>query len=441
MSPLLAIATKDLTQLVRDRMGFFFTAIFPLVFGVLFGLIFSQGGGSAPEVRVALVDEDGSEASGAYADRVEAIGPLSVERFETRQEAEDTVRTGRRAAMVLIPGGFGEAMRDPFFGGEVSIEVAIDPSQPFAQGVIEGLLTQTLFTELIDRFQDPGRARELIANSREALIESDGLNPLQRALMGTVFNSVDDLLANVEAQQAGDIPADNLGRDEPGAAADAPGAFMPFEIAISDLRAEERPGPRNAFEITIPQANAWALMGCVIGFGMSLVIERSRGTLTRLRLSPVPRWQVLGGKALGCFITAVLVQAAMVVFGVLVFKVRVGDPAKLALAIGSAATAFVGVMMLLAVLGKSEGASEGIGRAVLLVLALGGGAGVPLAFMPSWMQSAASVSPFKWSILAVEGAIWRGYSWGELALPCGVLIGIGVVGFVLGAALFRWSND
>ena len=440
MPAFVAIAIKDLTQLVRDRMGFFFTAIFPLIFGVLFGLIFSQGADGPPEVRVALVDEDASPRSARFIERIEALGPLAIQRYDDRAAGEQTVRRGRRAALVVIPEGFGEAMGDPFFGDGVRLEVAIDPAQPFAQGVIEGLLTQSLFVSLIETFQDPARARALVVRSRETLAQAPGLNPVERGLLGTVFASVDNLLANLETDQP---PANGQGETGPdSSAADAATpVFNPFQVEFSDLRPNQRPGPRNAFEITIPQANAWALMGCVIGFGMSLVIERSRGTLTRLRLSPMARWQVLAGKALGCFITAVLVQAAMVLIGLLVFKIRVGDPMKLAVAIVSASTAFVGVMMLLAVAGRSEGSSEGIGRAVLLVLALGGGAGVPLAFMPAWMQSAAAVSPFKWSILAVEGAIWRGYAWDEMLLPCGVLVGIGVVGFAVGASLFRWSHE
>jgi ABC-2 type transport system permease protein len=62
---------------------------------------------------------------------------------------------------------------------------------------------------------------------------------------------------------------------------------------------------------------------------------------------------------------------------------------------------------------------------------------VPLFAMPAWMQAAGTVSPVKWSILALEGAIWRGFTPAELAVPCAVLLAVGVAGFLLGAWRYR----
>ena len=75
----------------------------------------------------------------------------------------------------------------------------------------------------------------------------------------------------------------------------------------------------------------------------------------------------------------------------------------------------------------------------LMVMAMIGGGMVPLMFLPGWLQDIASVSPVKWSILALEGAIWRDFSYAELAGPCGVLVGMGAVCFVVGTRAFRWS--
>jgi ABC-2 type transport system permease protein len=62
---------------------------------------------------------------------------------------------------------------------------------------------------------------------------------------------------------------------------------------------------------------------------------------------------------------------------------------------------------------------------------------IPLFVMPSWMQTVSNASPVKWGILALEGATWRGFSASEMALPVGVLLGVGVAGFALGVRLFR----
>ena len=49
----------------------------------------------------------------------------------------------------------------------------------------------------------------------------------------------------------------------------------------------ERTGPQNAYEISFPQGCIWGIMGCAAAFGITLVVERTRGTLVRLRMAPI----------------------------------------------------------------------------------------------------------------------------------------------------------
>ena len=109
----------------------------------------------------------------------------------------------------------------------------------------------------------------------------------------------------------------------------------------------------------------------------------------------------------------------------------------MAAVIASAGVGFTDLTLLMAGLSRSEEGSDGLGRAALTVLALIGGGAVPLAFMPAGMLAASHVSPFKWAVLAFEGALWRGFAAREMLLPLGVLLGIGVLGFVVGALLLR----
>jgi ABC-2 type transport system permease protein len=124
----------------------------------------------------------------------------------------------------------------------------------------------------------------------------------------------------------------------------------------------------------------------------------------------------------------------------LIFGIEVASYFKLMLGLVIAAGSFVGVMMLLSVLGKTERAASGIGWAVLLVFAMIGGGMLPLFFMPDWLKALSSISPIKWGILALEGAIWRDFSFGELLQPYLILSGFGLVSFFIGVRLFRWSE-
>lgn len=229
-------------------------------------------------------------------------------------------------------------------------------------------------------------------------------------------------------------------------AGDAGGAansgWQPVRI---ERRAVERRGaaqagpglPRSPFAICFPQGIVWGAMACAATFAVSLLTERTRGTLPRLTMAPLARWHVLAGKAGACFVTTVALIALLLLVARLGFGVRPDSLPRLAAAIVCVAVAIVGLMMVLSVLGRTEQAVNGIGWALIVVMAMLGGGMLPLVFMPAWMQPVSHVSLVKWSILALEGAIWRGFTWSEMALPCAVLLAVGSAGFAAGAALFR----
>jgi ABC-2 type transport system permease protein len=59
--------------------------------------------------------------------------------------------------------------------------------------------------------------------------------------------------------------------------------------------------------------------------------------------------------------------------------------------------------------------------------------------MPPFLETLSNVSPFKWAIVAVEGGMWRGFTAADMLLPCGILLGVGAVAFVIGVKRLRWE--
>ena len=70
-----------------------------------------------------------------------------------------------------------------------------------------------------------------------------------------------------------------------------------------------------------------------------------------------------------------------------------------------------------------------------MLMAMVGGAMVPLEVMPDWLQTLSHLSPVKWGILLLEGAIWRDYTVHELLLPAAALLGIGALCFAGGVSV------
>ena len=190
------------------------------------------------------------------------------------------------------------------------------------------------------------------------------------------------------------------------------------------------------FDISFPQAMMWGVLACCAGFAISIAQENSRGTMLRLMASPLTRSQILAGKSLACFLTVLAVITFMIGLGVMLGMQPKSYP-KLILASSSVAFCFVGIMMTMSVLGKTEQSVNGTGWAINMVMAMLGGGMIPVMFMPKFMQQLSVISPVKWSIQSVEGAIWRDFSYIEMAFPCGILISIGIVGMITGAAILN----
>jgi ABC-2 type transport system permease protein len=193
--------------------------------------------------------------------------------------------------------------------------------------------------------------------------------------------------------------------------------------------------PPNAFALVFPAAIVWGLMGCAATFAVSMVAERTGGTLIRLRAAPVASASIVLGKALACAVACLVDAALLLVIARLGFGVRIDSPLGLVVALAALTACFVGLTMFLSALGNTEQAVSGAGWATLLFLAMLGGAMVPVSLMPGWMQRLSDLSPIRWGISALEGALWRGLGPEQLLVPCLVLTVIGALGFVLGQRL------
>lgn len=178
-------------------------------------------------------------------------------------------------------------------------------------------------------------------------------------------------------------------------------------------------------------------MGCVVAFGASMAEERRRGTLLRLVTAPLARLQIPLGKFLGCFVTSMMVIAVLASFAMAALGVRVESPPMLMAASIASAYAFSGLAVGMAGFFRTEGSARSAGNAVVLILAMVGGGTVPLAFMPPFLRTASAASPFSWSIFAIEGAVWRGLGWAQMAPSLLVLWLLGTAGLAAASLSIR----
>jgi ABC-2 type transport system permease protein len=409
MRTIFALARKDLRVLMRVKSGLFFTFVWPIVVAILFGVVFT-GQGPPRALRVVVVDDDNTEGSRAFLQTLETSGDFALDRA-SRADAEAMVRRGQRAAYVVIKPGFGIASERMFYGPPRALEIGSDPARGAEAAMIEGLLTKHAMGSLQTLFNDPARSRKMVG---------DALAELGPAANGSPTAPIARFLQELNAF---------LGT--PTAAAAGGAGWQPLEVTKTPV-IREGVRPSNGFDVAFPQGIMWGIIGCVMTFAIGLVSERVHGTFVRLQIAPLSRTQILAGKALACFTAISFLQIVLLAIGIVGFNIQPSSYALLALACVSAALGFVGFMMMVAGLGRTEQAAGGAGWAMLMPMTLFGGGMMPQFIMPAWMQTVGNLSPVKWTILGIEGAIWRGFTLNEMLLPSAILLAFGAVCFAVG---------
>jgi ABC-2 type transport system permease protein len=422
MHSMLTLTTKDLRLLARDKMALFWVLVFPLIFGLFFGVIAGGGAGEQGKISIAFVDEDDSSSSQALIKKLSEHGSLEVKAADSlhidrldENSVANAVRLGKLAAFVVIRKGFGESLID--FSGQsgTTIELGSDPARKAESGLLQGIIMEAAYSLMGQQMTDPKQMAKQIDRAKEQLANAKDISPIQKATIQQFLGALNDFAQKADRQ---DMPA---------------GGPFGNNIRINQLAVSaDQNGPRSAFEITFPSAMLWAVLGCMTTFAISMVVERRQGTLLRLRVAPLTRAQILGGKGAACYVASAFSACVILIIGIVVFHVRVSNTFYLLVAIACTAFCFVGVMVFVSMLGRTEQAVGGAASASMICMAMLGGGMIPLFFMPAWMQVVSNVSPVKWGILALEGAIWRGFSWSEMLLPCGILLGIGTLSFGLG---------
>lgn len=441
MRSIFVLALKDLMIIRRDYVGLFFMIGFPVIMAIFFGLIGTtmSGEGSSAKMTIAVIDRDQSDQSRQYiqslidTDSIEqATLPDSLETDEARMaHAADLVRRGQLLAFITLPKGFGETAGIMWLEAPV-IEVGIDPSRGAESAMLEGMLMQAMGDLVAARFADPGSLMPAIDDVRDQIAQSEDIPVAQRLALTTLMGSLDDLMFSLEE-------VNSATTDSPDAQDNMPSMQL-VEVNRVDVTRPRKndvtDNIRSAWDLSFPSAMLWGMLGSSAIFAVSIVRERKQGTFLRLQVAPISRAHILGGKALACFIAAIVVNILMIGLA-LALGMRPRDAVMLGVAVVCVAICFVGIMMLMSVIGNTEESVSGAAWGANVMMAMFGGGMVPLAFMPAFMKSISNFSPVKWGVYALEGAIWRGFSWGEIALPLTILVSVGAAGFVAGWIILR----
>ncbi len=424
------MALKDLKLLSRDKVGLFFMLGFPILMGIFFGFVMGNigGGSKSTKLAIAVVDEDNSPMSDKFVAALEKVESLEVTKLD-RAVAQDRVRQGNLLAMIAIPKKFGETA-GIMWADAPKLQLGLDESRQAETAMLEGMVMQSMGDLISARFQDPNAMRGFLDDAKKGIAAVESMSPATKLLLSGMMGSFDSAFDSLtKLQTDGDASQGPMAN-----------GIQLADIERLDVTRKLEPGSQAAlikkinsrWDISFPQSMVWGVLGCVAGFATLTVRERTLGTLTRLQVAPIARWQILAGKGVGCFLAVLGVIALMMTVGT-ALGMRPKSWPLLALAAVCTAYCFVGIMMVLSLFGKTEQATGGAAWGALSVMAMFGGGMIPIAFMPDFMAKLSNFDPVKWAVQSVEGAIWREFTLAEMAKPCGILIAVGTVSLAIGS--------
>lgn len=124
----------------RDKVALFFTFLFPLIFLVIFGSIFSN---SSTEFNIALINQSDSSFAKTFADQAAEDDVFNVDGNLTNLDAaKESMNRGEIDSILVLPDSFGA----PNAGGQPSgeLEVYYKPGSEQAGQTVAAIMEQIL---------------------------------------------------------------------------------------------------------------------------------------------------------------------------------------------------------------------------------------------------------------------------------------------------------
>lgn len=393
-----AIIRKDTMLRFEGPGEWLFFLVLPIAFTFILGGGQAATGGGDNRIVVPVVDLDNSARSAEF---VAALAASDVIRPETAapNEADEQLRDGDAAAVLIIPAGFGAALESPD-GVAAEIVLREQPGDNAALAVAPE----------VQRAAAALAAPRLIARNSVATVES--VRPFADAAARAAYF---DRAVVAAAEQT--------------VAPDARVAFVASSGGNYDPSAQASAG----------QLITWVFIPLLGASGL-FALERALGTLRRLMTTPTSRSTFMLGTVSSQFLAALVQMTILVAFGILVMRVPWGQsPAALAVILVTFGLAGVALGAALGTFVKSESQATSLSIMTGMAMALLGGCWWPLELFPPALQQAVRVLPTTWAMSAMTDITMRGAGLVDILPEAAVLLGFAVVFFVVGVWRFRYE--
>ena len=196
----------------------------------------------------------------------------------------------------------------------------------------------------------------------------------------------------------------------------------------------------NYIDFLTPGILAYAVLTAGLSAGIRLVGDRERGTLRRVRATPIPVWAFLASSVLSQLVLVVVQVVVLLGVGHLMYGVGIGPspgPVVLMLLIGS--LCFLAGGFLIAGIARRDQAAIVLTNLVSLPQLFVAGVFYPLSSAPPWLREVSVVMPLTYFANGLRGLMAAGQRLSDVAPDLLVILGVGIVLLAIAARIFRFE--
>lgn len=374
-----AFAVADFKAFFRDKQAMFWTFFFPIMFMMLLGVVF--GNAQVIDLKVGVIDQDGTQASAAFAAQIDGLENVKVMWYnastfdEANASARDALENGDIAVYLIIPPSYGQALASHSSNGTNSSNgTAPVPITVFYanDNTGQGRVALTILAQVI------GQVNFAVLNEQPVLVPN------------------------------------------------------PQEVNVSRGR---------YIDYLVPGIIAMNVMFSGV-FNISVVMTsmRQKGILRRLKVTPVPKSAILAALITTRMIIIFVSMAMILAIGILVFGVQLQGslPFLIVLVIIGSLT-FTTFGFAVSAYAKTTESAEAIANTVAMPMMFLGDVFLPVANMPAFIQPIAAALPLSFLGKALREVALQGGGPAEVAVPMIAVIVYGLIGFLIAIRLFRWE--
>jgi len=396
----LAVARNVLRRIAHDPRTLALIVILPLFFVLLYGNSFS---GSYKDLTIVIANEDNGLAS------------------------VRTAEVGRITLDVGLAQAFVDALDPQMFDIIVSDDPDVAVARVGRSGVWAVLVFPKSFSNTVvnEAVRASGERRVDLDGDTVTLLPSDPVDGPKTVLL---LDDGNPLIANA-IRSAFDAAFDQVLASQQ--------SSLTVEGLLEVQALHE--GEIRMLDFTAPGIIGFAMtLITVMLTAMSVVRERTSGTLTRILIAPISAWQVTIGYTFAFSVIGVLQAAELFLASILLFGIRfVGSPGVVALIIVLFTIGLQGIATLISTLAKNEAQAMQFVLFLLIPSLMVSGVFWPLETMPATIRPLSYVSPLTYANAGLRKVMLAGGGFGEITFELAVLGTFAVVMLLLSVLSMR----